>query len=407
MNPRKIFTTWVVLPLLLLTIGLISIIFLVTSPNQPVLAATNPQATAVPLLNPASLESLQTVYEQIYAKVNPSVVNIQAETTTPTTNSTTPPNHFGLNGQVPQIASGSGFVWDKQGHIITNNHVIAGADLITITFSDNTMVEAKVIGSDVYSDLAVLKVGVDPSRLFPVELADSTQVKVGQIAIAIGNPFGILQGSMTQGIVSAIGRTIVSGQDNTSQQTMGQYTIPDIIQTDAAINPGNSGGVLVDIEGKIIGVTSAIETTTGTNTGVGFVIPASIVNKVVPQLISSGSYKYSWLGISGKTLTPDLAKAMSLSTTQQGALVITVLSGGPADKAGLLASTQQTTLSGQPVPIGGDIITAINGQTVRGFDDVISYLFNNTSVGQSVTLTILRQGKVQDIKITLGERPAK
>ena len=406
MNSRKIFTTWVVLPLLLLTIGLISIIFLVTSPNQPVLAASNPHATAVPLLSPASLASLQNIYEQIYAKVNPSVVNIHVDISQTTANPNTPQNYPGFNSQVPQSATGSGFVWDTQGHIITNNHVVSGANRITITFSDNSSVEAKLVGSDAYSDLAVLKVDVDSSRLIPVELADSSQVKVGQIAIAIGNPFG-LQGTMTQGIISAVGRSISSGQDSTSQQTVGQYTIPDVIQTDASINPGNSGGVLVDIEGKIMGVTAAIESTTGTNSGIGFVIPSSIVNKVIPQLISSVSYKYPWLGISGTTLTPDLVKAMNLPTDQLGALVITIISGGPADKAGLHASDQQTTLNGQQYPIGGDVITAINSQTIKGFDEVISYLFNYTEAGQTVTLTILRQGKVQDIKIILGERPAQ
>jgi serine protease Do len=204
-------------------------------------------------------------------------------------------------------------------------------------------------------------------------------------------------------------RTLATNLDNTNSlaQSTPQYTIPDIIQTDASINPGNSGGVLVNTDGQLVGVTSAIESSTNSNSGVGFVIPSTIVQKVVPVLIKSGSYKYSWLGISGTSLSPDLAKAMGLNANQQGALVVTVTSGGPAEKAGLLASEQQTTIDGQQVPMGGDVITAVNGQTIKNFDEVISYLFNNTTPGQTITLTVLRQGHEQQVKLTLGERPTQ
>jgi len=403
MNTRKLWIIWIIVPIMLLVAGAGAAFTIMSTTNPVALAAANPQtaqATASPV---GDLTALENLYEQIYAKVNPSVVNIQVVMTQTAANPNDPRNPFGNQG--PSMALASGFVWDTQGDIVTNNHVVANADRITVSFSDGTTVDAKLVGTDPYSDLAVIKVSVSSSHLIPMELADSTQAKVGQIVIAIGNPFGF-QGTMTQGIISALGR-MISSADNANAQPGPQYNIPDIIQTDASINPGNSGGVLVDTNGQLIGVTSAIESTSGTNSGVGFAIPSAIVQKEVPTLIKTGTYQHAWMGISGASLFPDLAKAMNLKDGQQGALIVTVTAGGPAAKAGLQPSNQQVTINGEPYPVGGDVITAINGQSVKQFDDLISYLFNSTEVGQTVNLTILRQGQEKQVTLTLGVRPAQ
>jgi 2-alkenal reductase len=368
----------------------------------PVVAVSNPLAAVAPAATPATdLSALQSIFEEIYQKVNPSVVNIQVVEQSSGGNL-----GGGFGSNVPQQALGSGFVWDNSGHIVTNNHVVAGASSITVTFWDGTVASAKLVGADLNSDLAVIQVKVPASKLSPVQVADSTKVKVGQLAIAIGNPFG-LQGTMTQGIISGLSRSLPVGLDNQNAQQGPTYSIPDIIQTDAAINPGNSGGVLLDDQGNLIGVTAAIASSAGSNSGVGFVIPSAIVEKVVPSLIKTGTYKHPWLGISGTTLNSALGQAMNLPQNQQGALVIDVTPNGPAAKAGLLGSSQSATINGQQTPVGGDVITAINGQTVKTFDDMVSYLFDNTQAGQTVTLTILRSGHEQQIKVTLGVLPAQ
>jgi serine protease Do len=408
MKPRKTWIAWIIVPILLLTAGVGSAFALFQPHDRAVLAANNVETTPVALLPAGSLDTLESVFEQVYAQVNPSVVNIQVVEKIDTT---ARQNSFGFGNQTPQdqiplTVEGSGFVWDTQGHIVTNNHVVSGASQIRVTFADGSTVEAKLVGGDPYSDLAVIQVDVPASQLTPVEITDSTQVKVGEIVIAIGNPYGF-EGSMSQGIISGLGRSLPAELNNNTTQSGATYSIPDIIQTDASINPGNSGGVLVDENGKLVGVTFAIESSTNSNSGVGFAIPSAIVKKVVPSLIQSGSYKYSWLGISATYLTLDLAQAMGLGANQQGALVVTVTADGPASKAGLQASDQSTTINGVEYPIGGDVITAINGQTVKRFDDVISYLFNSTQPGQTITLTVLRQGHEQQVKLTLGERPAQ
>jgi S1-C subfamily serine protease len=283
---------------------------------------------------------------------------------------------------------------------VTNNHVVSGADKIEVTFSDGSTVPATLVGADPDSDLAVLKVDMSADKLHPVQMADSKSIQVGQLAIAIGNPFG-LEGSMTTGIISALGRSLPA--DETAVQA---YTIPDIIQTDAPINPGNSGGILVDAQGQVLGVTSAIESPVRANAGVGFAIPSAIVNNVVPALIKDGKYAHSWLGISGTSLTPDLAKAMNLDVSQRGALVEEVLPNSPAEKAGLQGSNQQTTINGQNVNVGGDVITAIDNQPVLQMDDLIAYLAGSTKVDQKVSLTILRDGKQQNVDVTLAARPS-
>ena len=222
------------------------------------------------------------------------------------------------------------------------------------------------------------------------------------MAIAIGNPFGE-QGTMTAGIISALGRSIPTSE---LQGTGPSYTIPNIIQTDAPINPGNSGGVLVDNQGHVIGVTAAIESPVRASAGIGYVIPSTIVAKVVPGLIQNGKYEHPYLGISGGTLNPTFAKAMNLPANTRGALVGDVNPDGPAGKAGLRGSQDQASIDGFDVPVGGDVITAIEGQQVKSMDDLISYLYTHTEVGQKVTLSILRDGKAMDVQVTLEARPA-
>ena len=376
-------------------------------PVDRVAVASNVRALPATTLTTADLVTSQTAFQQVYTKVNPSVVNIQViEQAVTAPSGRRNPLGNAPQSQAPASALGSGFVWDKQGDIVTNNHVVNGASRITVTFADGTTVDAKLVGADPDSDLAVIKVDVPADKLAPVEVADSTKAGVGQIVIAIGNPFG-LAGTMTQGIVSGLERTLPAGSDTSASQTGAGYSIPDIIQTDASINPGNSGGVLVDIDGKLLGVTAAIESSSNSSAGVGFVIPSAIVNKVAPALISSGKIAHSWLGLSGTTLTPDLATAMNLKADQNGALVVTVTPNGPTSKAGLQASGQTASVNGQQLPVGGDVITAINGHAVQHFDDVISYLFSNTNLGQTITLTILRGGQQQDVQVTLAERPAQ
>lgn len=347
--------------------------------------------------------SLQTTLETIYQQVGPSVVNITVQKTTTGVRMTPFGNMPDQSQSQVEEALGSGFVWDTEGHIVTNNHVIDGADTVTVKFSDGTTASAKVVAADRNSDLAVIKVDPTNLKLSPVTMGDSTQVKVGQLAIAIGNPFG-LAGTQTVGFISALDRSLPVDSTDSSQAS---YTIPDIIQTDTAINPGNSGGVLVNDQGEVIGVTSAIESTTNSNAGIGFVIPSSIVEKVVPALIKQGAYEYPWLGLSGLSLTPDLAKEMNLDSNQQGVLVETVTSGGPSDKAGLRSSDKQVTISGSQVAVGGDVIVSINNEPVNVFDDLVGYLLGSTKVGEKVTLGILRDGKETQLEVTLQARPSE
>lgn len=358
--------------------------------------------------NSGLLAAYESTLESIYTTVNPQVVNITVMSTSSGNNLPSFPGFNNNNQNQNQVseALGSGFIWDTKGDIVTNNHVVDGASKIEVTFSDGTSVPATIVGQDPYSDLAVIKVsGVSADLLKPVTMADSTQVKVGEIAIAIGNPYGF-SGSMSVGTVSGLGRDIPN-DSSTNSTTGASYSIPDIIQTDAAINPGNSGGVLVNDQGQVIGVTYSLESSSGSNSGIGFAIPAEIVNKVVPSLISSGSYSHPYLGISGTDVTPDIAQAMNLPTTTRGALVVQVTSGGPADKAGLKASSTVVTINGVQGMVGGDIITAIDGNTITSMSDLIGYLAINTQVGQTVSLTILRNGQTQTVQLTLGSRPSQ
>jgi S1-C subfamily serine protease len=365
-------------------------------------------------IEPGLLAAYERTLINIYERVNPSVVNIRVVgQSLPSTvqlpdlpelfpNMPQDPNSPDFQPP-PNQGMGSGFVWDEQGYIITNNHVVEGAEKIEVTFSDETVVTAELVGADPDSDLAVIKVDISADQLHPVQVGDSETLRVGQLAIAIGNPFG-LEGTMTVGIVSALGRSLPASDGFTGGPV---YSIPNVIQTDAPINPGNSGGVLLNDKGEVIGVTAAIESPVRANAGIGFVIPSSIVERVVPELIENGSYAHPYLGISGISLFPDLASAMDLEKDQRGAMVSAVTPDGPAEKAGLLGSEEQVTIEGVEMQVGGDLITAIDGETVEDMDDLITYLSSNTRVGQQVILTVLRDGNLSEVAVNLEARPSE
>jgi 2-alkenal reductase len=383
--------------------------------RSAVAQVATPVPSAAAAAPSAGLSDLQTALEQVYQAANPSVVNIQV--TSKATSQIQVPEMPGFPSlpdapQMPNLQPshtlGSGFVWDKQGHIVTNNHVVDGADKITVTFYDGLTLPAELVGRDPDSDLAVIKVDPTNVDLRPLPVADSTEVKVGQFVVAIGNPFG-LEGTMTFGIVSALGRTLPTSDASAEglASNAPTYTIPDIIQTDAPVNPGNSGGVLLDLQGRLIGVPSAIESPVRSSAGVGFAIPSAIVQRVIPALIETGRFEHPWIGISGGTLTPELAKAMNLPETQRGVLVHDVVTGSPADQAGLRGSTKQAAIESQKVLVGGDLITAIDGQPVKQFEDLTTYLARHTEVGQTIKLTVLRDGKETAISLKLVARPAQ
>jgi S1-C subfamily serine protease len=374
---------------------------------SPVLSAPPADDPAVaPVTASSEVAALQATLVGIYDQVSPSVVSIQVVKSAAGTMQGAPDQlpFFGLP-DMPQErfsrGSGSGFIWDTQGHIVTNNHVIEGASKISVIFSDGTTVAAETVGTDPDSDLAVVRVKAPSELLKPVVVADSTQVKVGHLAVAIGNPFG-LQGTMTVGFISSLGRLLPVDPESPGAP---RFSIPDVIQTDAPINPGNSGGALVDYEGRLIGVTTAIISPMRASASIGFAVPSVIVQKVVPALIADGSYEHPWLGVSGTSLNPDLAQAMDLDAAQRGALVVDVTHGGPADKAGLRGSDREITIEGQTGRVGGDVITAINGQPVRSFDDVVTYIARFGQAGQAITLSVLRDGAAQEISVTLEARP--
>ena len=336
------------------------------------------------------------IMEAAYQKVNPSVVMI--------VNMAPDPN-LGSSAPVAQ-AEGSGFVWDAQGDIVTNDHVVRGATQLQVTFADGTTAMAKLLGGDPNGDIAVIRVDPTNLNLVPVDQGNIANVKVGEQVLAIGNPFGF-SGTLTQGIVSALGRTIPA---------LTQFSIPGAIQTDAAINPGNSGGPLLTLQGQVIGVNDQIQSASGSSSGVGFAIPIDEVQRIVPALISSGHYDHPYLGIQGTTYNSNWAQALGLPATAQGVYVTGVESGGPAARAGLQAGTQDTNVllgadsNGQPMYLqsGGDLITAIDGHPIQKIDDLLIYLEDNATPGQTVHFTVLRAGgQQQTLSIVLGTRPAQ
>jgi S1-C subfamily serine protease len=291
--------------------------------------------------------------------------------------------------------TGSGWVYDYDGHIITNNHVVEDAISIQVTFQTGNILEADLIGRDPYSDMAVIKVDAPQGLLHPLEVGVSSELLVGETAIAIGNPFG-LANTMTVGVISATGRQM---------DATGGYVIVDVIQTDAAINPGNSGGPLLNLKGEVIGMNTAIISNTRDFSGIGFAIPSDTVTREVQSLIDEGSYEHPWLGISGYNLFPDMAEAMGLDRDTHGTLVAAVIEDGPADDAGIQGATDTAMVNGVPFDIGGDIIIGVEGLILDSFYELQVYLTRNTKPGDTVTLTIIRDGDVMEVDFTLGSRP--
>lgn len=329
-------------------------------------------------------EAEERLLIDLYRRVGPSVVSIVAERE----------DSF-------EDSSGSGFIYDSEGYVVTNFHVVADASRVLVVFADDTAVEASVVGLDQDSDLAILRLeNVAAELVRPVALGDSSQVQVGQRAIVIGNPFGDFEQSMTVGIVSAVGRVVRSPSS--------LFSNAELIQTDAAINPGNSGGPLLDSRGRVIGVNTLIRSTVRQSSGVGLAVPVNTVKRVVPALIARGYYPHPWLGIRGRSIEDWLAKGLDLPV-QQGVLVGEVDPDGPSKKAGVRGGDHEVMVDirgGDALPVfaGGDIIIGIDGQPVNDFDDIITYL-QNTEVGQQVVLKIRRDGKEIEIEVKLAERP--
>ncbi len=361
--------------------------------SEPAFQVSTP--TALPSEWIAAADAEYLLLTNLYLRVNPSVVNIEIVSGV----------HSDLQMDIID-SSGSGFVLDLDGHIVTNAHVVRNAEQIIVTFSDGTVLEAEITGIDDYSDLAVIKVDPAKAQLLPVELGDSNTIQVGQRVIAIGNPFG-LDGSMTVGIISAMGRALDSAR--LLDPAYDRYSNPSIIQVDASVNPGNSGGPLLDSYGRVIGINTAIRTENGAFQGVAFAVPINTMKRVVPQLIQKGSVEYSYLGIT----SPDTEGGFSVAAladelgfvVRNGVLIDEVVPGSPAERAGLRGGTEYKRVRGVEIPTDSDIIVAINGVMVRDIDDLVAYLVENTSPGDTVVLTIVRAGQTLDLDVVLGTRP--
>jgi len=295
---------------------------------------------------------------------------------------------------VPERGTGSGFVVDDKGLILTNNHVVENAENLEVTLADKSKVTAKLVGRDPENDLAVIRVNVPKDRLTPLRLGDSSQLQVGQMAIAIGNPFG-LDRTITRGVVSAVGRSLKA--DSGRQ-------IRNVIQTDAAINPGNSGGPLLNSRGEVIGVNTAIFTPSGGSVGIGFAVPVNTVKKLLPQLIARGRASHPWLGISGMDINPTVAKALSLPSTE-GVMIAQVAPNGPAARAGLRGSQRRVRVGNYLVNVGGDIIQTLDGERIATVDDLTAFLDDRKKVGDEVRVDVLRDGKPHAVTVRLGELP--
>ncbi len=409
MKGKKWIAVLLVLGLALLSCGGTTSLGSLLQGTPTPLAAPTATPTESAITTAPSVQGGVTAEEELltalYERVSPSVVHIRVTQKVEGGTQTMPfPSLPGMPpmpgvpqspGEFYRHGEGSGFVWDEAGHIVTNYHVIEGASNVDVHFFDGTVVEAEIVGQDKQSDIAVLKVDPTATELHPVVLGDSDSLKVGQMAIAIGNPFGQTW-TMTRGIISALGRTIRAG-DN-------PFAIPEMIQTDAAINPGNSGGPLLDSQGRVVGMNTMILSRSGASAGVGFAVPINIVKQVVPELIKSGEYAYPWLGIQGRDLWPDDVEAMDLPV-HAGALVVSVMQDSPADKAGLRGSDRTITVDGEEVRTGGDVIVAVDDEPVNGMDDLITYLVRNTRPDQEITLTVIRDGKEISVPVTLGTRP--
>jgi len=349
-----------------------------TQPTPVVQVQVNPSLDSV-TVNPAGQDALITLYESVI----PGVVAIRTDV-----------------GSL-----GSGFVFDSEGHVVTNQHVVDGSSTVEVAFSSGYKARGTVIGFDADADVAVIKVDAPAEEIHPLVIGDSSALKVGQSVVAIGNPFG-LNGTMTLGIVSGLGRTQFA---HIAPDGGGFFSTADIIQTDAAINPGNSGGPLFNLNGEVVGINQSIYTETTnaqgepTNSGVGFSISINLVKRIVPVLITDGEYTYPYLGVSSSSeLSLAQYEALGLST-YTGAYVLSVTPGGPADQAGIKAGDKATSI--ERLNAGGDIITALDGKPIDTFDELLSYLITMKSPGDTIVLTILRDGQTLEIPVTLGERP--
>ena len=357
-------------------------------PRLPIPVQAAPAATAATPDEPLANE-LESQIAAVYRSVGPSVVNITSRRLD---------RDFFLN-PAPQGGAGSGFFYDRAGHIVTNYHVVEGADEVRVTLADGRDLPARVVGSDPSNDLAVLKVDLGPGEAPVAAVGDSTALYVGQFVVAIGNPFG-LERTLTVGVVSSLGRVI----DSPNERFIGE-----VIQTDAPINPGNSGGPLLNLQGEVVGVNSAILSPSGASAGIGFAVPARTVNRVIPALIKDGRYPHPALGVTPLALTPErievLKEAGMEAPIEHGVLVVEVAPGGPAARAGLRGTQRQVRLENLLVPVGGDIITAVDDQPIETDRDLIVYLETQTEVGQTVTVTLIRDGQEQTLPVTLAELP--
>jgi S1-C subfamily serine protease len=330
-------------------------------------------SSTVPQMN-----DTETRYTEVYNRVSPSVVAISVVTAT-------------------GAGSGSGFVIDTSGHIVTNYHVVQNAEEVIVNFLDGTITRAQIVGVDPDSDLAVIKVNLDASRLFPVTFGDSNALEIGQMTLAIGSPFN-QRWTLTAGIVSALERSI-------SGFNVG-FSIGGAIQTDTAINPGNSGGPLLNLDGEVIGVNAQIRSQTGSNSGIGFAIPSNLAVRVAQDLIQTGRVDYSYIGIRGGSVSLGLMEDLNLPNDTRGVYVTDVIAGGPADSAGLKSPVVTRLNSGAARVQQADIITAINDRELNDMDALVAYLATNTRPGDTVTLTVLRTGESLQIPLTLAARPS-
>ena len=352
--------------------------------------AAEPTATTVAPGEPVTSD-LEAQIAATYRRVGPSVVNITSRRLD---------RDFFLN-PMPRDGTGSGFFYDRAGHIVTNYHVVEDAEEVHVALADGRNLPAEVVGSDPSNDLAVLKVDLATEEVPVATLGDSTALYVGQFVVAIGNPFG-LERTLTLGVVSSLGRVI----DSPNERFIGE-----VIQTDAPINPGNSGGPLLNLQGEVVGVNSAILSPSGTSAGIGFAVPARTVERVVPALIKDGRYPHPALGVSPLALTPqriEVLKAAGMEVpVEHGVLIIDVVPGGPAARAGLRGTQREVRHENLIVPVGGDIITAINDHPIETERDLIVYLETRTEVGQTVEVTIIRDGQERTLPATLGELPQR
>jgi S1-C subfamily serine protease len=372
-------------------------------------------------------DSADLTFRDLFARVNSSVVQITSSGISNYSLPIPPPDGDGT-------AIGSGFVIDREGHVATNDHVIANARNVSVAFSDGSVYTAKVIGSDVFADTAVLELqNVPAEKLVPLPLGNSSNLAVGEEVAAIGNPFG-LTGSMSTGVVSGLGRLIPSldippdnndtnnndtNNDDNITTIIGAFSLPNIIQTDAAINPGNSGGPLLNLKGEVIGMNTAILSESGASSGVGFAVPSDTLRVILPALIANGSYVHPWIGVSGADVTPEIAIELGLKEAR-GFLVIDIVMGSPADRAGIRGGDmpvaigaiagfqggQGPTTTSNLLELGGDIILGVDNQTVNKIDDLLSYIESKKKAGDTVTFMVLRDGEMMSIDLVLGARPS-